>query len=106
MASMRLGAPMQSDACKNQLVMRFSTFGEFDLELQLDAESLQITYKISDSISKAFPKVIQLHPEDPRSPPVNQPRTKCQSEQLSDSNGQTRVISLYAPLQKTLNIHL
>ena len=85
MASMRLGAPMQSDACKNQLVMQFSTFGEFDLELQLDAESLQITDQISDSISKAFPKVIQLHPEDPRPPPVNQPGTKCQSEQLSDS---------------------
>ena len=73
MASMRLGAPMQSDACKNLLVMRFSTFGEFDLELQLDAESLQITYPISDSISKAFPKVIQLHPEDPRLAPPREP---------------------------------
>jgi len=46
MASMRLGAPMQSDACKKQLVMRFSTFREFDFELQFDAESLQITDQI------------------------------------------------------------
>ena len=90
MASMRLGAPMQSDACKNQLVMQFSTFGEFDLELQLDAESLQITYQISDSISKAFPKVIQLHPEDPRPLPWTSPGPNA-----SQNNFLTRLPNLY-----------
>ena len=106
MASMRLGAPMQSDACKNQLVMQFSTFGEFDLELQLDAESLQIICKIYDSISKEFPKVIQLHPEDPRLPLVNQPGTKCQSEQLSDLLAKPVSFPFTPPFKKHSNIHL
>ena len=105
MASMHLGAPMQSGACKNQLVMQFSTFGEFDLELQLDAESLQITSKNVDSISEAFPKVIQLHPEDP-APPLNQPGTKCQSEQLSDSLAKPVSFPFTLAFNKHLNIHL